>query len=283
MNVVTKYFILLLSVGLSSCGNPLSPLNQNEAAHALLSIDSGGQPGIPEESPNSAPPSYTFPAQILNLSYWEVTLPLGPIGNPTDIYQPMLASYSIDPWFIANPTCDAVQFRAPTSGVTTKGSVYPRTELREMNSAGTLFASWSTTSGTHTMFIDEAITAVPVGKKEIVAGQIHDSVSDVIVIRLDYPTLYIKINNTKGPTLDADYVLGRRFTVRFVASGSRISIYYNGSATPVYSMSKSDSGCYFKAGAYTQSNCSTESSHGATCGPDNYGEVQIYNLWVTHS
>ncbi len=113
------------------------------------------------------------PAEVLNLTNWKETLPTGSAGSPTEIKQPQLASYSSDPYFVVNATGDGVRFRAPVNGVTTSGSSYPRSELREMNGGDD--ASWSTTSGTHTMTIDEAITATPSEKPYVVAGQIHDS------------------------------------------------------------------------------------------------------------
>ena len=216
----------------------------------------------------------TYPAQVLDITNCKETLPTGKSGSPTEITQPALATYAADPYFHANQTCDGVVFRAPVNGVTTSNSGYPRSELREMTDNGTSNASWSTTSGTHTMFIDEAITSVPKTKRHIVAGQVHDANDDVIVIRLEYPKLFVDINGKTGPTLDANYTLGKRFTVKFVASSGKIDIYYNGSQTASYTLSKSDSGCYFKAGAYTQSNCSKESD----CSSNNFGEVVIYNL-----
>jgi hypothetical protein len=220
----------------------------------------------------------TYPAQVLNLTNWKETLPTGSSGSPTEIIQTALATYNINPYFHPTSTCDGVVFRAPVNGVTTSGSSYPRSELREMTNNGTTNASWATTSGTHSMFIDEAITAVPETKKHIVAGQIHDASNDVIVIRLEYPKLFIDINGVTGPTLDANYTLGKRFTVNFVAANGQIKIYYNGSATPAYTLNKSDSGDYFKAGAYTQSNCSKETN----CVSSNFGEVVIYKLLVQH-
>ena len=237
-------------------------------------------------SVSSTPPAtvacvYTYPAQMLDLINWKETLPIGSSGSPTEIKQPALATYTNDPYFKINAICNGVQFRAPVNGVTTSGSSYPRSELREMTSSGTVNASWSTTFGVHTMTIDEAITAVPKTKKHVVAGQIHDSADDVIVIRLEYPKLFIDINGTAGPVLDANYVLGKRFTVQFVAGSGQISIYYNGSTTPAYTLNKSGSGMYFKAGAYTQSNCTKELS--SDCVSTNYGEVMIYSLNVVHT
>ncbi|MFA6973730.1 MAG: polysaccharide lyase family 7 protein [Parcubacteria group bacterium] len=221
----------------------------------------------------------TLPAQVLNLTNWKETLPTGSSGSPTEILQSSLSSFSTPPYFQVNSTGNGVQFRAPVNGVTTSGSGYPRSELREMTNNGTTQASWSTTSGTHAMYIDEAITAVPQTKKHVVAGQIHDASDDVIVIRLEYPKLFIDINGVTGPTLDANYTLGKRFQVIFMATNGQIKIYYNGGATPAYTLNKSGSGNYFKAGAYTQSNCSKE----AVCSSSNYGEVVVYNLAVQHA
>jgi len=105
--------------------------------------------------------SCAYPADVLDLSDWYVGLPVGEDGEPTNVEQPALATYANDPWLVATPDCAAVQFRAAVNGVTTSGSSYPRAELREM--AGAAKASWSSTSGTHTMVIDQAITAVPRG------------------------------------------------------------------------------------------------------------------------
>jgi hypothetical protein len=224
-----------------------------------------------------------YPAQILNLTNWKETLPIGPSENPTEIKQPALATFKSDPWFIVSPGGQGVRFRAPVSGVTTDGSTYPRSELREMTNNGQSNASWSTSSGTHTMTIDQAITALPQGKKHVVAGQIHDSKDDVIVIRLEEKKLFVDIGGDDGATLTSNYVLGTRFTVKFEVKDGKTSIYYNGSSTPAETITKPYSGAYFKAGAYTQSNCSTEKSNGnAPCSNTNYGEVVIYDLKVTH-
>ncbi|OGK20973.1 hypothetical protein A3C98_02875 [Candidatus Roizmanbacteria bacterium RIFCSPHIGHO2_02_FULL_37_15] len=130
------------------------------------------------------------------------------------------------------------------------------------------------------MFLDQAITAVPQVKKQVVAGQIHDGDDDVMVIRLEYPTLYINVDGDNEQILDSEYILGKRFSVMFEVSGGQTKVFYNSSAEPVYTLDKEFSGAYFKAGAYTQSNCSKEES--APCDEGNFGEVTIYQLEVSH-
>lgn len=235
----------------------------------------------PTPTPESTPkPSAKLSdlSQLFNLKNWKLTLPVGSSGKPTEIKQPTLNTYRLEPWFI--PGIDALRFRASVTGVTTGGSKYPRSELREMTANGTVNASWSSSSGTHTLFLDEAITYVPKTKQHVVAGQIHDASDDVIVIRLEYPNLYVNADGKNVYTLEEGYTLGKRFTVRFVVKAGKTEVYYNNNTEPVYILSKNYSGAYFKAGAYTQSNCTKESSE--FCNADNFGEVVIYKADISH-
>src|SRR5882757_1786752 len=100
-------------------------------------------------------------------------------------------------------------------------------------------ASSSTTSGTNTMAIDEAITATPAVKPHVVAGQVHDASDDVLVIRLEGSKLFVDHNGTDGPTLTSSYALGTRFTVQIVASGGHIKVSYNGAQADDYAISSS--------------------------------------------
>jgi len=226
---------------------------------------------VPAASASAANCSY--PADVLNLTNWKETLPIGSDEKPKEVTQPDLATYSIDPWFKANSACDGVQFRAAVNGVTTSGSGYPRSELREMTNNGSDTASWSATDGTHTMTIDEAITALPAEKPQVVAGQIHDASDDVTVFRLEGSKLYVTNGDTTHYKLVTDsYTLGTRFQAKFVASGGEIKAYYNG--TLEATLDNSSDGLYFKAGAYTQANCTNSSP----CEDSNYGQVIIYGL-----
>lgn len=237
----------------------------------------------PSRVPTAPPINAQFPSQVLDLSEWKVTVPIGTAESPTEVEQPLLATYSVDPWFVVS-TDGGVRFRAPVNATTTSGSNYPRSELREMKNNGQDRASWSSNSGVHSMYIDQMITAVPQTKQHVVAGQIHDASDDVIVIRLEYPKLFIDINGSDGPTLDANYTLGERFQVQFVASNGQTKILYKGAEdqemTLRYTLNQVYSGAYFKAGAYTQSNCGKEATTG--CNSNNFGEVVIYDLQVSH-
>lgn len=225
-----------------------------------------------------------YPSKVLDLTNWKMTLPVGTEKkpkSPMEIRQPNLAAYKLEPWFILTPQEDGVVFRAPVKAPTTSGTKYARSELREMKDKGANPASWSSAEGVHSMFIEEAITAVPKAKQHVVAGQIHDADDDIIVIRLEQPNLYVNVDGENVFTLNSNYILGERFTVKFVAEDGQTKVYYNNNSNPAYTLDLDYTEAYFKAGVYTQSNCKTEEKE-EFCNSDNYGEVIIYKVEVTH-
>ncbi|MEV0847276.1 polysaccharide lyase family 7 protein [Streptomyces sp. NPDC049954] len=64
---------------------------------------------------------------------------------------------------------------------------------------------------------------------------------------------------------------------QFVVASGQIKAYCDG--TLQTTIAYTGSGNYFKAGAYTQANC----SNSAPCADGNYGEVRVSGLSVSHS
>jgi poly(beta-D-mannuronate) lyase len=216
------------------------------------------------------------PGDLLDLTNWKLTLPIGGAHKPTEVTQPALRRYSVSPYFHVDPTGSGVVFQANAGGVTTSNSGYPRSELREMMAGGNDEASWSTTSGTHAMSVQLAITHLTAAKPQVTVAQIHDDADDVLVVRLDGPGhLYVEHNGDDYGDMDTAYRLGSVFTVEFTVASGHIRISYNG--VPKVDYAKSSGGDYFKAGCYTQSNTSKGDA------PDSYAQVIIYHLTVTHS
>lgn len=219
----------------------------------------------------------TTPGQLLDLSTWKITLPIGKKNNPEEVQQPQLATFADPNWFHTNPAGDAVIFRAPVNGVTTSGSGYPRSELREMQ-AGGKEASWTGKSGTHTLTVVEAFTALPLEKPQLVGAQVHDAKKDWATFRLEGTKLYITNSDDSHYQLaDPNYVLGTPFEAKFIVGNKLIRAYYNGALVASINASKLK-GAYFKAGAYTQANCTNSSP----CSATNYGETQIHSITVSH-
>lgn len=210
------------------------------------------------------------PSTQLSLSKnWKLTLPTGSAGSPAEITQPRLQTYTDTNFRVSS---GRVIFTARCGGVTTSGSSYPRSELREMRSNGQDRAAWSNRSGTHVMLLDQAFLHLPNRKPHCVAGQVHGGDDDITACRLEGKKLWItRGDDTNYRLLDGSYALGTRFTIRFKATPAGIFYDYNdGDVTGT--VPGSFSGAYFKAGCYTQSN--TEKGDSASA----YGQVAVWGI-----
>jgi poly(beta-D-mannuronate) lyase len=241
--------------------------------------------GLAWAAPAIAQAQPLLPSSVLNLTNWKLTLPVAAPGSDVaqEIKQPALNSYS-DSFFHVDSTGKGVVFTGPVDGATTSGSHFPRSELREMTDGGTQKASWSTTDGTHTMSVTEAVTELPPVKPQVVAAQIHSPDQDVIEIEADglhsvrpgTVALGVRFEGTtQARLLDPTYVLGQRFKITLKVRDGRIKVAFNDRT--MLTLDETGSGMYFKAGAYTQSNPSKGDVAPAA------GQVIIYKLAVTHT
>ena len=216
------------------------------------------------------------PGAVLDLSRWRLTLPIDTEreGKPDEVDQPDLMTF-VDPrYFYTNEQGTGVNFRAHCGGRTTKGSKFPRSELREMSEGGKQ-ASWKTDDNAiHTMTMKAAILATPAVKPHVVCAQIHDAEDDLLMIRVEGTKLFIERNSTGDVMLDREYKLGTPFDIKIQAADGKVNVWYNDQLSLTWDVSRS--GCYFKAGCYTQSN--------PTKGDDkeSFAEVVIYKLQVEH-
>jgi Alginate lyase len=266
-----------------SSSDATSPSDTGSSSREGGSHPDAGDSGavIKDAGPGDSVSVGLVPAKVLDLTNWKLQLPVGD-GGAEEIMQPQLASFSLPPYFVAEADGGGVVFQANCNGVTTSGSLYPRSELREMVEGGLVEAAWSLASGTHTMIVREAITHLPLRRPEVVAAQIHDDLSPGVILelRLDGETLFVQgANGTNEGTLDTSYVVGTLFTAKFVVSGGMVQVFYNDLTTPKFTFtppSPTDSGTYFKAGCYTQSNL--DAGDLATA----YGQVVITSLQVMH-
>jgi len=231
-------------------------------------LDSRISPGLPT---NTGPVSGDLPSELIDTKDWYLTLPTGKQGSPDLVEGSALAKYHSE-FFQLNPAKDGVVFTAGTNGVTTSGSRYPRSELREM--VGSDKASWDGRKGKHTMEIVEAITETPKAKPDVIAGQIHGTTDDLMQIHLSGQNLRVKYaDGKKFVDLDPNYKLGTMFNVKIESAGGRVKVWYNGQQKADLPISSATS--YFKAGVYVNSNPSKGDKSGE-------GQVVIKSLAVRH-
>lgn len=208
-----------------------------------------------------------LPADLIDLTAWKFT-------NDRNVQttDPALLTYTDADYYVRA----AVVFRAHCGGVPVPGSKYARAEYREMNPpSGSTPASWSTTTGVHTMTLRQRVTKLPPVKPEVVCGQIHNTDPQVLV------TLYGTLLTVRfyqlgfNITLDGNYRTGTWMDLVITASGGYVDVVYNG--VPKAHVATDIGGCYFKAGCYVQSNASTGDTAGS------FGEVEIVSLVISHT
>jgi Alginate lyase len=250
----------------------------NEEGKRLASGDGQEQAGSevaapPTRQPDPARTASQFPGELIDTHDWYLTLPTGKQGRPDIVDGAQLASYH-SRFFDLNDTRTGIVFTANAGGVTTSGSHYPRSELREMD--GEKMANWSAASGTHTMELVEAITKTTDVKKDVIAGQIHDDKDDVMQIHLSDRRLAVKYaDGKKDVVLDDDYRIGTTFSVKIEATKGHIRVWYDGAMKADLPITATNS--YFKAGAYVNSNTSKGEKASAE------GQVVVYRATVNHA
>jgi len=274
------------SVALPSDINSDGIVNITDLSILLSNWGKTATPTPPGPGPTPPPPppssgTFDYPASMTGPN-WKVTLPIpssSSSSSPLEIKQPQYATYSKDPYFKLNTAKNGVLFRAYHGGVTTDNSANPRSELREMTSNGTANASWSSSSGTHQMTVRLKVNRLTKVRPHTVIAQIHDADDDTTVFRLEGSSLWITDGDTThGNLVTSDFKLNTEYTIGFKVSGGKINYIFNGQQLS-YSQSKSVSGCYFKTGAYLQSNSSTASGESTS----EYTEVEIFDVKVSHS
>lgn len=240
----------------------------------------GGTTGGGTTTPTTPPPVSTaqYPADILNLTPWKITLPIVSGGKVVEIRQPELARYT-DKHFLVNTAKDGVIFRVWHGGGTTTNSSNPRSELREMNSTGSTEYNWNGTSGVHTQTVVGMVSRLTKVKPHVVLWQIHGGDDDTTVFRLEGSSLWITNGDeTHAKLITSSFPLNQRYTLKGEVRNGVCSYWYNGVKID-YTLNITDTSCYFKAGNYLQSNPTSAPSESTS----EYSEVTIYSVSVTHS
>jgi hypothetical protein len=210
------------------------------------------------------------PSDRLDLASWKLTLPVDTPakGVPDEVSGAALVGFVDTRHFFVDSE-GRVVFRAYCDGVTTKGSGYPRSELRE-TSAGHP-ASWDT-SGDRIRVMEAtlSVTGLPKHKPHVACAQIHDADRDVLMVRLEGRKLLIERERLPDVILATDLPLGKPFDLRIEAGRGQVKVWYEG--LPALDWQVVAKGCYFKAGCYTQSNLRKGDSS------ESFGEVRISRL-----
>ena len=201
---------------------------------------------------------------MIDLATWNLSIPEG--SPPTTIATSQLVQGFQNQYFHADS--GTVFFWAPVTGATTANAIYPRSELRETYSNGTL-RNWLYSAADNKLAATLAVSQVPSSGK-VVIGQIHakDSTSPMVKLEYQYKTYSSTGNIVAKVRMRPDDESGQVITI---ATGIKLNqsfsylihlsptgvLTINGAgyqwSSPI-SSTWSDKPLYFKAGVYVQDN-----------------------------
>ncbi|MDZ8134794.1 MAG: polysaccharide lyase family 7 protein [Nostoc sp. DedQUE04] len=228
-----------------------------------------------------------YPADVLDLSKWKITLPISLNSPPnsnkaTEIKQPQLKTYSNSEYFRLNAAKNGVLLKAIAGGArTSTNTAYARSELREMQGDGTESAAWNCKNIDRGMYLEQTLLHTTTKKPEATIAQIHDSENDLMMVKYFGPSfangstdigkLEARFNNdTTTKLLDSTYKIGDPMTIDIaVTSGGNVNVTYKNlrsgvtSSTGTVKLTGIIGSCYFKAGIYIQA-CSKTDIYGNT-------------------
>lgn len=200
---------------------------------------------------------------FVNLDPFKVTLPIGEPEKPREVFP--IDAFEYDPWFVQNAD-GTVDFRARVDGVSTSGSSYARSELREM-----VPKSWSVSDGKrHRLLGLCQILEMPGRKTDdytpgVVFGQVHDTVDDVVILMADI-TGRVIVEEGLGPgngsikhVMLTGYQLGDELNYWIDATSAGTDVTINGKRIH---LDRKPSGAYSKAGCYLRGNTSNATGRG---------------------
>lgn len=263
--------------------------DQNSASSSA-SVTIGGVPGTFVVTTNAARTAQ-YPADVLNLKPWKLTLPVnskgGKTGTAAEIQPKVLVGpppYS-SPYFYTDAN-GAVVFYAPTNGASTSpgsGSDSTRTELRELYKPSGA-TDWTNAVG-GTLTASCRIDKVPAVKRSVIIGQIHGTPSIMMLLMYNEAKRVIEAKFYNSPSSNSSITtvqmasnvrLGDRIDYRIQWIGSSLSVSVNGkTVTRQTASSWNGVKVYFKAGIYSgtanQGNSSSDAS-----------QASYYSLDVRH-
>ena len=201
---------------------------------------------------------------MIDLATWNLSVPVG--SPPATIDTPKLVSGFKNQYF--HSSSGTLFFWAPVTGTRTENAIYPRTELRETYSNGTL-RNWLYPEADNSLRATLKVSKVPSSGK-VVIGQIHayDSQKPLVKLEYQYKSKTATGNLVAKVRTRPDDAEGRVITIAsgvkldqdfsyliHLSPGGALGISAAGSQwDSKISATWRDKPLYFKAGVYVQDN-----------------------------
>jgi len=237
------------------------------ATHASVSVAENKLVAMREEILAKETTTYVAPGTKFDLSNWQLQLPIASGSGVKQVQGSALKSFASANFYL-NTTTNAMTFWAPENGAHTSGSLYPRSELREL-APGFPNGDWKAATGTHEMNVTLSVLKVPQAGG-IVIGQVHaDGVSGhcSVVLELEYTlhgtlTAYTRDSSCGSvETTVGHSSVGAVIEYQVEVKANKLTVKTNTGSTSTTTIHNTYP-IYFKVGAYVQDSASSSTQGG---------------------
>ena len=208
-----------------------------------------------------------------NLDLWRIDLPTGRYARLDSVSPPFVEGFSSIPHFVQNMD-ESLDFFAPVTGLTSAGSEFARSELREVSIAGSE-AAWRLGDGMRSLSAMLLVSQMP-SSGRITVGQIHTNNGQVLA-RIEWQgqhgmpgnlVMFTRVHpddpTAPSTVIARDLPWGRPVCYELTALDSG-SVQVSAAGTEVFIPLSSDWQTrtqYFKAGVYVHDNDGDENEGG---------------------
>lgn len=247
------------------------------ATHASASVADTKLVALREAILAKETTTYVAPGTKFDLSNWQLQLPIASGSGVKQVQGSALKTFASANFYL-DSTTNAMTFWAPENGAHTSGSLYPRSELREL-APGFPNGDWKAATGTHEMNVTLKVLKLP-QDGSIVIGQVHaDGVSGScsVVLELEYtggPLIAHTRDSSCGnvQTTVGHSSVGAEIDYQVEVKNNVLTVKTNTGSTATSTIHNTYP-IYFKVGSYVQ-DAASSSTQGGT--------VAVTKLSISH-
>lgn len=199
------------------------------------------------------------PGRHFDLTAYKLQTPIAQGDSVREIVQPALRDFSAS-FFYFDAKAKAMVFACPDNGASTRGSHFPRAELRDTH-------EWKFSApGRRSLSASLAVAQQP-RSGDIIIGQIHGNGKGTEALKIRWIKGDVVVGIKAHPddqeqrvTLVRGLALGDRIDYRVAQADHTVTVTVNGVSRPfTYDRSWDGDTVYFKAGSYLQDNSASGS------------------------
>jgi len=236
------------------------------ATHASASVAETKLVAIREAILAKETTTYVAPGTKFDLTNWQLQLPIADGSGVKQVQGSELITFASANFYL-NTSTNAMTFWAPENGAHTSGSLYPRSELREL-APGFPNGDWKAATGTHQMNVTLSVLKLP-QDGSIVIGQVHaDGVSGScsVVLELEYtsgPLIAHTRDSSCGnvQTTVGHSSVGAEIEYQVEVKNNQLTVKTNTGSTSTTTIHNTYP-IYFKVGSYVQDSASSSTQGG---------------------